>query len=212
MSVNPNEWLSAAENIFNKAMGFGIVLLVLSGTYWLFYRAAFITPSNATKLAFDVSQIVAVLSLALFIVGVIIWIYRLVFALIRWPFSWIAKRCQRRSEYINLSRNYRLLKRVSQVVFLHYLEHDDGRFRSPGNTPYIKELTEAGLIWAVDVQDRAYGISHPGEFMTVTPPANTKSMKKMVREHLLNQGIPINDAAAFGQLLSNIATTNRLSP
>ncbi len=95
-------------------------------------------------------------------------------------------------------------------MFLHFLEHPNGRFRSPGNTNQIRELIELRLIRPDDPEAWRYNISHQGELMVVAPLVNSSRMKAHVRGHLVNVGLKVDDRPAFHGLLQHIATTGRL--
>ncbi len=106
MSVNPIEWLIFAEKVVNKATGIGIALLVMAGTYLFAYRFELIAPSDTTNLAYDICQIVAALSAALFVLGIVIWVARAILGIVSWPFTALTRVVQNHSARAVLFQNY----------------------------------------------------------------------------------------------------------
>lgn len=211
MSTNPNDWLSVAEKIFNRAIGFGFVLLILSGAYWMAYRLEIVTATNTTTLVYSICQIVAVLSLALFILGVAIWVFRALFWLISWPFAAFGEQLKNRSDRNVLLHNYSLLRRESQIMFLHYVGQPNGRFRSPGNTDYIRELINLGLIRPEAPHPYVHNFSKHGELLEVVPLMRNAEIKKKITTYLVEAGFKVDDLTSFNNLLAHIARTGRIS-
>lgn len=210
MSVNPKDWFDVAERIFNSAVGYGIVVSILTGTYVAAYRNELVSPTYVTTLAFDVSQVILVFSIALLIVGLVVSISIASFRIAMWPLDLLAGYFKNRAERDRLLSNYYLLSRESQIVFLSFLNHDRGRFRSPGDVYFVRELIELGFIHSEDPASRAFEISHAGELMNVVPLLNTKAVRRKVEEHLNGEGVPVTDKEQFEQQLRKIALGARM--
>ncbi len=182
MDINPNEWLNAVEKIFNRAIGFGIAFGMIAATYYLAFSFKLIEPSDTTKIAYDISQIVLPIAVALVLLGILVWLGRLLLSVAAWPLAklkslWLAKERKKRAY-----QNVCMLTSDARLLLLMYTKHPDGRFRYPGNIAPARDLLEIKAIRSEDVKMLTYDIAHTGEMMIVDPVIMSEDMKKKLRD------------------------------
>ncbi|MBB3461275.1 hypothetical protein [Rhizobium sp. BK377] len=184
MIDNPNEWISAAERIVSRALGFGVATLVITGVLWLAFYYQLIEKTALGGYPYDVTRIVCVLALGLLLVGAVAWIAKILTTILRYPLKAVVAARAEMEEKQRLRQNMSLVPKEAQLLLYAFNQQPDGRFRSPGDIGVFDHLIAARAV--VSESEWSSGRTR-GEFMQVhiafRDPEGQRYLKELVDNH-----------------------------
>lgn len=204
--MNPNEWVSAAERIANKGVGFGFALFVVSLFYYGAFSFELITKSELTIAAFDWAQIGLALSTGILLIGVLTWLLKLLVSGVKYLGRFIQSPFKNRKHRTRAYQDICMLSSDARILLWFYMRHPDGRFTAPGPHGPIGDLFNKNLIEFDTDPDSFNFLISQGTSMRVSKVALSKSVKSSTAE-LVKRDFPLMQTD--DQLINMAAQTSR---
>ncbi len=180
--MNPNEWVSAAERIANKGVGFGFAVFVVSLSYYGAYSFELVTKSATTTAVFDWSQVGLALSIGILLIGVLTWLLQLLVSGLKFLSSLIQSPFKNKKQRKRAYQDICMLSSDSRLLLWFYMRHPDGRFVAPGHDGPIGDLFRRKLI-EFDTDPESFNILiSQGTSMKVSKIAFSKNVKSSTAE------------------------------
>lgn len=168
METNPNEWVTAAERIVAKSLGWGIVVLVIATFLLLGFANEFLEKPMLNGVPYSLTKISFLVAAGLLSVGLVVWIWQLVLKLARMILALIANKRAQSAKIKKDMENISYLTKEAKLMLLGYLMLPSDRFPSPGNLKSVDQLIKYELVEFEKLSSH-WQRDHHGEFLKIVP-------------------------------------------